>query len=342
MQAMSELLTGICQEGIDRHFLALPLLMGLLAMTASCGSEKMPQLIDSGVGGNLNASVQWLNDEEIIFQGIEVNDGTPPTSMNLSIWTVGKGIAVYKHHVRWFCAKNATLAYSLEGNDAIRLYGTRGNEVPMDSHRVAAPTCQPLPEKHDPERDLIPLLPAHGFIDRGAVKGPPKNDPIVYFKTGSSHGMELPLRIREVGGFRYFPFKSAYFIASEFYDTKTGVGRSPWPVTEIRPLWWMTPDGAVTTQSIGAPWNASAEFHPTAAGLVSHGYDERIEKARWPQDAGLFLIRPNGSVTKIAAGQVMQVAVSPNGCSIAFFHLERPMHHETMKLKSINLCIKGD
>jgi len=66
--------------------------------------------------------------------------------MNLSIWTAGKGIGVYKHHVHRFCAKNTTLAYGLEGNNAVMFYGTRGNEAPVDSRWIAQSTCQPFPE----------------------------------------------------------------------------------------------------------------------------------------------------------------------------------------------------
>jgi hypothetical protein len=70
-------------------------------------------------------------------------------------------------------------------------YGARGKEAPVDSRRIAPSTCQPLPENRDPERHLIPLLPAHGFIDRGAIKGPLNNDPIVYSGWKSLDGHKM-------------------------------------------------------------------------------------------------------------------------------------------------------
>lgn len=324
---------------IDSQRAARFLLAAVFAMNASCGSPpaSLP-LIDSGIGGNTNATIQWEGNDRVVFQGYDTESSQRPRPMNISIWTVGKGVSVYKQHVRYFCAKNSTIAYMLEGDDSTTFYGTRGAETPIVAKRLAPSTCQPKPENHDPEHHIDPLLPAHGFIDRGPLKGARINHALVLFKPGAAQGIELPLRDREINGISYVPFKNAYFIQSDYLDPATNIGRSPWPQSVTRPLWWMTPDGSVTAQHLGAPWNQSARFFPTAVGLVASGYDARVQRPRWPDDAGLFLLGPGGEVTKIIGGQITEVAVSPNGCLLAFFHVEQATRHDSAKLKVVNLC----
>lgn len=328
---------------IDSQCFARSLLVAILAMSTGCGSPAQTQaplpLIDSGVHGNSKATIQWEDNQRIVFQGYDAADGNGLPPKNISIWTVGHGVEVYKHHVGWFCAKNSTIAYSLEGDDAPTLYGLLGKELPMDAGRIAPSTCQPLPENNDRNHHLIPLLPNHGFIDRGPLKGDPlNNDPAVYFKTGAAQGIQLPMGEREISAIRYMPFQRAYFIQSEYIDPATRKGRSPWPQSVMRPLWWMTPTGEITTRQLGAPWNRSPQFYPTAAGLVAAGYDARVQRPRWPEDEGLFLLAPDGAVTKLIGGQITEPAVSPDGCRLAFFHIEQATRHDSAKLKALDLC----
>lgn len=340
---MIQRLRGLSHDSIDSQRIAPFLLAAVCAMSTGCGSPAKTQtplpLIDSGAHGNSDASVQWEDNQRVVFQGYDAADGDGPSPKNISIWTVGRGVEVYKHRVGWFCAKNSSIAYSLKGDDTRRFYGVLGKESPMDAGRVLPSTCQPLPENSDRDRHLMPLLPDHGFIDRGPIQGDPlNNDPAVYYKTGAVEGIRLPMGQREISAVRYVPFQRAYFIQSEYIDPATRKGRSPWPQPVMRPLWSMTSGGEITTQQLGAPWNQSAQFYPTAAGLVAVGYDARVERPQWPDDAGLFLLAPDGAVTKLIGGQVTEVAVSPDGCSLAFFHVEQATQRDSAKLKALDLC----
>jgi hypothetical protein len=81
------------------------------------------------------------------------------------------------------------------------------------------------------------------------------------------------------------------------------------------------------------------KYFPTRAGIVVSTTDPRIKGARFPQDAGLFLISPaDGSAQKLMNGVVDQIAVAPDGCAIAFIHLERPLELDSATLKVMRLC----
>ena len=72
-----------------------------------------------------------------------------------------------------------------------------------------------------------------------------------------------------------------------------------------------------------------------------YGYDQRLAKPKF-KDVGLFLLKPNGSVETLIKGQVDKETVSPDGCAIAFAHMEIPLNRSSAILKIIQLCTKGN
>jgi hypothetical protein len=322
------------------------LLTGVLPTSMSAKELKLFIVVDSGAWADRESTVGWLSNDEIVFLGSEnlnPKSGDGLVHPTISIWKIGKAVTIYKRHIKSLCFHHENIYYVTENENTQtlqRYYGPFGKEKLTDSRTTNPMTCESREEYKDQSRDIVPLLPEHGAIDKGPNLGPGalKNDPLVLLKKGSSEGITLPLLRREISGIYYYPFRTAYLVGSDYFNPQTHVNTTPWPAELLRPLWWLTPEGKVTKFTIPLPWNRSTRFFPTVAGIVVAGHDERRPPSRWPKDIGLFLIKPNGVVETLMEGDVRQVAVSPTGCGIAFVHTETPSKPGFPKLKSIKFC----
>lgn len=302
-------------------------------------------LVDSGAWTDVDSFHGWLDNNEIIFHGARTGVMEKGESnMTISIWRIGGPVKIHKANISQMCFSNGNLYYvqvdqiSKKKN---QFFGRYGSETPLMDRTVYLPTCQVFPEGQDKSRQLLPLLPEHGYLDRGSLVGMSRieNTPVQYFKKGSDRAVSLPFGRRDMeGGVKYSSFRNSYLFTSQFFNKETKVTSSPWPKDLARILWWMRSDGTVTSTTVQAPWNTSTEFHPTSAGLAISGYDKRIRKPT-ETDIGLFLLQPGGSVQKIASGYTRNVAVSPDGCQLAFAHSEKvPLVSADVKLKVVRLC----
>jgi hypothetical protein len=188
----------------------------------------------------------------------------------------------------------------------------------------------------------LPLLEEHGSL---FFKDSRENNPIMFFSPTSEKGVPLPIGTRQVWHnlVQYAPFKNAYLLYPIAYiDPGTGkedpIG--PWPKGKPVPMWWLTPDGKVTTEHIPyMPFmrGGSRGFYPTRAGIfiTSHKTDDLGK----PGDAGGYLAQAS-SVEKLITGLLENVSVSPDGCKVAFLHdpyTTEPVS-ERVKVKVVSLC----
>ncbi|MGQ2979615.1 MAG: hypothetical protein ACT6Q9_07955 [Polaromonas sp.] len=335
----------LTRKAINAAIFCIPILWGVMSTVTPAQASTQYPLVDSGVWTDLNSFHGWLDNHEIVFRGagtgvLEKGEST----MTISTWRIGESVKVQKTSISQMCFSNGNLYYvqvdqiSKKKN---QFFGRYGSEKPLMDRTLYLPTCQVFPEGQDKSRQLLPLLPEHGYLDRGSLVGMSRieNTPVQYFKKGSDRAITLPFGRRDMeGGVKYSSFKNSYLFTSQFFNKETKVTSSPWPKDLPRILWWMGSDGTVTSTTVQAPWNTSTEFFPTAAGLAISGYDERVRRPS-EKDIGLFLLQPGGGVQKIASGYARNVAVSPDGCQVAFAHSEKvPLVRPDVKLKVARLC----
>jgi hypothetical protein len=107
-----------------------------------------------------------------------------------------------------------------------------------------------------------------------------------------------------------------------------------------RSIWRLIP-GEGATETACLPEAGSSRVVRTALGWV---YDKREYKDGCVNDSGIFLETDSGTAVKLAAGFTENLAVSPDGCRIAFGHapdLQTSCTDGTYKrktLKLIDLC----
>ena len=307
---------------------------------ASCAATSFP-ISNSGAWADSKSTIGWLDDDEVAFRGTEGGVlGPEKIRPVVGIWNLAKGVRIYRQHVRTLCVGSGTLAYMLEGDQKAAFFGVPGHEAPIDYRRVSNFTCQLRSEDADPDREIVPLLAEHGVLDCGPRRGAAMMDnaPIVLHAKGAAQGIDVGLKHWDTADIRYYPFKRAYLINSQFYDASTRSTSSPWPAVQARPLWWLTPDGKVTRFNVPAPWNQVTRFYPTLAGIVVSAPDARKRGARFPQDAGLFLILPDGSVQTLLSGVTEQISVAPSGCTVAFIHLQKSLELDSARLNVVRVC----
>ncbi|HZF27579.1 MAG TPA: hypothetical protein VE907_00540 [Gammaproteobacteria bacterium] len=280
----------------------------------------------------------WLSDEEVAFKGS--GPGEPGHTSTIAIWNLAKGVRTYRENVRTLCAANGTLAYMLDVDERTAFFGTPGQEAPIDYRRVSSVTCQLRTDEADRDRDIVPLPSEHGSLDRGPLGGVQRmdNTPVRLLNKSASSPIEIGLNHWDTAGIAHYAFKSAYLINSQYYDPARRMTSSPWPAGMPRPLWWMTPDGTVTRYQVTAPWNQFNEYFATREGFVAVGTDPRKSGARFPRDAAVFLLRPDGSAETLLQGEAHAVAISPSGCAVAFVYVEAPGKYSSSRLKVLRVC----
>lgn len=206
------------------------------------------------------------------------------------------------------------------------------------------------PEWTISDHETLPLMDGHGFLDwtSGEEQQPRQNRPIMLYRSSNTEGVKLPIRMRQVWRnlVRYVPFRNTYFLHPIAYiDPQTGQehGVGPWPKGKPVPIWWLAPDGKVTTEEIPyMPFmrGGGRGFFPTRDGIFI--YSTKTDDLGKPGDAGGYLAQ-KGSVTKIITGYLENIAVSPDGCQVAFIYDPYDTVYGKDRLnritvKAINLC----
>jgi hypothetical protein len=169
--------------------------------------------------------------------------------------------------------------------------------------------------------------------------------PARYFPHGSNVPIVLPIESGEMhrfgAGFAYSEWAKAYilppFVAKGHYDGVLG----DWPV-DIYPIYVLRPGGAV--EVIQLPLKSYFRRRPprvflTRSGIAVMNPGETSDGRR--RYEGLVMFTESG-VEQLGHGYTQQMAVSPNGCRIAFEerHLIGPKRTLTVYLKAIDVCLR--
>jgi hypothetical protein len=346
----------------------LVLLFGVLAV--GCASRAVTGEIavrDSGKQVAPYSKLFWLDDERVLFQGpdgteLERDDGFRQALYRLFVWStrtgelkegarMGGGLCLREGFVRYWRWKLKDGEFPRESEWLAGPFGSESivDEKVTDPKNFNWETCRPyseLPPRPEWTKGLAVrwLRPEHGLLVLGSAdpKEVFKNTPISYCPSGEkARCIELPIKQRESRGFDWVPFKGAYFIVGDYFQTdlrhpRGGINRSPWPKGAPMPVWWLYPDGRVEEIKLPAgPWLRNFVF-PSQVGMVTIGEGP----TRW--EHSLYLVR-GGAGERTIHGLFHTQAVSPDGCKIAVNHDPKPLetnarNNKHVTLKVIELC----
>jgi hypothetical protein len=140
----------------------------------------------------------------------------------------------------------------------------------------------------------------------------------------------------------YAPFAQAYLLIGGLRDRKTHELKYAGSVKpgDNTVLFWLKRNGDSAAIEIpyGLWQRASGDrFRPSRAGiLLSGGFsDDENETGH----AGLYLFETGGETRRLDAGPSQVLAVSPNGCRVAYENASTPkLARQAMTLKIVDVC----
>ncbi|MDX9996280.1 MAG: hypothetical protein RBS28_13265 [Rhodocyclaceae bacterium] len=335
----------------------------------------VPQLVqkDSGVSvATLYTgypAIFWLDNTQVVFLGFDgktyrlSESGVKRPMFRVHTWNTETGeITVGAEASKMLCVHAGRIKYAtyvLKGGryaeEEMQWFaGNIGEEREADralegltasDWETHWPTCQqvkqmpPLPTWTE-GRSIKRLLPEHGFLDLGVLRG--QEDEVKYYPLGAGkdEGIVMPFKKGRFSTvtIRFFPFKNAYLIESSHWAYV-----KPWPVDfPTKRLWWLHPDGRVEEYAV--PHHTSYQFYYASnKGWVFKSNDTSREKVG---EAGLYLVQGE-QITRLVSAVVSNPAVSPDGCRIAYRH--DPHDGSTgydlisrITLRMIDLCEGGN
>jgi hypothetical protein len=324
---------------------------------AACGEPPYP-ILDSKFPA-AEAKLGWIDNERVIFQGYEPEKFGTKSPKDGHIYDI-TGLFI------WDTATNAVSKHaSMEGLTTLCVHAgevTFAREGMLVAGKLGEERQTPFPKKHwfNPnscryytERPYwseggrkgrgIPLLEQHGYVDFGEqTMDPGRSRPLVLYPPGSKDGITLPIRSdqAEVPPV-YIAFEDAYLLRARQFTS------------DAVPAWLLKPDGVVTSvfEPRGEAWERMGWGHYflTKKGLLITG--GRGDYAKVGTMGGYLF--SEGKPVRVVPGLLRNVAVSPDGCKVAFVHV---MHSQagadsfralqagkpgTRTLKMIDLC-KGE
>jgi hypothetical protein len=354
---------------MKRNFpIALSLLLAVTSpQVAACAESKLPYFVqDTALHAERGIEFVWIDDHRLRFYGYREAQIIAGDIHNRHR-NIGSGYYIWDTK-----ANEIVTDPSLEG--AMKLcvrgdYSTFLRKSPSDGKSLLVTrdkgqeTVSPLvnvewfnrfscryyrdkPEWIIENHITLPLLDGHGFLDWFPSEGPNyiRNQPLLFHPNSSLDPIALPIGTREVWRIdvRYASFRNAYFLHPiKYIDPQTGNEEpiGPWPEGKPVTVWWLVPDGTITTETI--PYmrfmrGGSRDYFPTKAGIFI--YTHKTNGLGKPGDAGGYLAR-NGLVTKLITGLLESVSVSPDGCRVAFVHDPYDTVHGIDRLNRINVKV---
>lgn len=312
----------------------------------------------------------WLDNDTVVFyseqraQAKPGAQGPPPVlEAGYYVWDIAKGTLnkdLSLHDAVKVCVQGNVVTF-------LRKSPTDGNKwlvvTREHGHETIAPflktewfnrfSCRYYEEKPNwiiQGHETLPLMDGHGFLDWSLEEEvqPRQKRRITFYQSAYTDGIKLPISMRQVWRTEvvYASFKGGYLLAPHSYidpETWKEEAIGLWPKGKPVPMWWMAPDGTVTTEEVPyMPFmrGGSRAFSPTRKGIFisTHKTDDMWK----PGEAGGYLAQ-GGKVTKLITGMLEQITVSPDGCKVAFLHdpyVPAPVL-ERVKVKVINVCEEG-
>ena len=354
-----------------KRTLALIVVLLLVGMSPQLAASREPDypIKDSKVPVDEQTHPVWLNNNQVIFMGYELDPANPPKQVDLAweiprgvyVWDLEKAAAVRDHS--W----DGTSKWCVAGAFRSFLRLRRGTDKTYEllEGKAGEEKVQPYPETHwfnnnschyyvakpkwaDERRVRRTLLEEHGYLDFGPWANADRSDAarILFYRTNEKEPVILPLNPNHVLNLlEYVAFENSYLLR----------GKAATP--DAVPLWLLRPDGTVTQllNPKGRTWErigwTGYVWTKKGAFLVSRTADGYAAAGK---SGGYLLDGEDGDNAKrLIVGLLDHVAVSPNGCRLAFVHvLNSQVGADSFKelrtgkpgsrtLKIIDLC-KGD
>ncbi len=269
--------------------------------------------------------ISWLGNNQIVFSGTPVNSQGPPA---LYIWSTAGIPKVLLNNSPGGCTSNNTV------------YATQFTESSEEQrYRMEAPKFKPEPQRNQPSpakskfepiscstistpatlagRTWKPLKKGHGFLDFGPKEGPPQVERLAHISENLIDHSDTGIRTKRpaIPKTAYAPFNNSYLI----YDLNVNDEEfSLWQSTGERRIWRLNPQwhGSPVNIPYGDWATKDVSFLPTRPGLliISNNFAPNYSAG----GAGLYLLTTNTAAQRLERGLAQDVAVSPNGCRIAY------------------------
>ncbi|HMH16688.1 MAG TPA: hypothetical protein VK572_00940 [Burkholderiales bacterium] len=317
--------------------IAIALLFGL-----SQASHAAFRIVDSQSwllsGGN--PKIYWLDNKRVLYIGDEnvTRDWTREPQLTLFSWEIGKSRVLIQRGVDMICYRPGQVLYVVWDKQAkTRTFyqGELGHEAMVQAKVLDAIGCDITREPdRSQNRSVLPLLPGHGYLYMGPRLGKEsmKNTPVMLFPGEAKEEIRLPFGRRESHAPKYYQFRGAYFFELAYYDPAKGYSSTTWPKNKLRVAYWVWPDGH--TEKVEFP-NDILGPYPTKAGIAYRIFGAGATD-------GVYLLAPNGERKLVISGYVVELAISPDGCGIAFSHapdqksyVRGPQNKRTLKVVEI-------
>lgn len=289
-----------------------------------------------------NPAIYWLDNERVLFIGHNRIKPEPGGNIVLALlqWHIGKGLTLLREGVDSLCYRPGQIRYSVkDGKTKGRIFyqGQVGQELqikPKGNDQLNCDWTYESSAKLD-NRSTQRLLPGHGELYLGPAYGKESldNTPVVHRANGDHRETELPFGRRETGGgIRYYEFRGAYFVRLAYFDPIRKI-TSSWPSGSLQRAYWLWPDGR--TEQLEFP-SDMGDPQPSQAGVVYR--ITAIDESK----NGIYLYRDHSKRMLIVRGHVTDMAVSPDGCKLAFSHasnrksyLAGPDNRRTLKIAEL-------
>jgi hypothetical protein len=327
-------------KALTRSALAWVLALGL--GSARAGSP----LADSGswVQTGSERTIYWIDNSRLVYIGDErVQPGKQAGEPSLALlsWEPGKAPQVYRKYSDMVCYRPGQILYAARDRPAtsrVFYQGLPGLEKAVRWSRVDRLNCDATyqaPSRSE-NRAIVPLRREHGYLHLGALTGAESmENTLVRLKAPDGQVTELPFGRREMITPEFHQFKGAYFVPLAYFDPVQNLSTASWPRGKAKHAFWLWPDGR--TERIAIAHDID-EIHPTRAGNAF-----RVTGRRGRD--GLYIEQP-GERKRVARGHVTQLAVSPDGCKLAFAHApdarkDRWGARNERTLKVADVCEEG-
>ncbi len=309
------------------------LLLLVSPQLAACGEPRYP-VLDSKIPVDEQTHPVWLNNNQIIFIGYELDPAHPPKQVGLAweipqgvyVWDLEKGTAARDHSwdgTNSWCVSGEFRSYHRLRVGADKTYdlveGKVGEEQvkPLPAKWSNWISCRhyytvlPYWRQEGKKTRSIPLREEHGYLDFGLPSraDPSKAKPVLLFRPNEKNPQQLPFTGEQVR------FHVAYF---EFADLYLFEGHRE--TTYATRIWLLKPDGTVTKalEPTGKAWERMGwgHYQLTKNGLFLVGGKGTYDQTG--TTGGYLLVRDEPK--RLVPGFVRNAAVSPDGCKIVFVH----------------------
>ncbi len=312
--------------------MVVPLLMAISSQLAESGEPKYP--IKDSKFPAAEAKLGWIDNERVMFHGYDVGKMTQPgpgeghstAAEGLFIWDAGKGTVTKYWDIDGptsLCVYHDTIAFGqgTKGEDKARtrVVGKIGQEQLVRSTGVdwVNPISCAYSQKRPPEitgqRMLRHLREDHGYLDFGpAVQlGLSETVQVLFYRPAEKEPLILPFTPKRVVNILdYVEFDNAYLL------------RARASTSDAVPVWLLRPDGIVAQllKPDGSAWErigwTGYVWTKNGLFLISRTADGYAAVGK---SGGYLLGKDNPQ--RVIAGLLDNVAVSPNGCRVAFVHV---------------------